>query len=1001
VAIVSLPIGIVAINETGTRQSVLPGLVVDETAGGSGVWNANGVATVSWTPPVVNGTWNADGAATVSWGGYSTYWSVTWQANGLAGATWTAAQRATWNADGAASAAWVAATTGRWNAAGAASVAWADSSASWNADGRGAAQWSFVLVRSGRLNADGAASVNWNARALGLSIWNANGAASVNWDAHVNVWNADGAASVGWTGHAIAAAQWDADGAAYVSWSAEQAGPFYFAWIQPGEVWGPQHLRIDEVVFAFNIKHEEGQCATLELIIKNPFAGFLALGRQQWCYFSLVGGPLFKGRLLSIPSDMTGETLTMHFTAMPLDMLVQQRALASSLMVLPYWDPVFVDQGQRLDPQSVLEGYSKIWHVDRTSLVVTTSDLIVGEDGVVTVTEDDAFYDSVKPTVDKAPLLSVYVDATVNWTQYDVGSIDIGYKQWSGSSAGGMAGSWPKAGTEIGSGWYVLHSAVNDPNPEVKTSTYQVAAKNPGVNKEPFDLVYDDFGLPHAAGVNTYDNGDWLTYNFSQSLPYLVGKVPDYTYGSAGQSGPPTLTGGGGISFTTAEHWESHYQNDDAFGQPTSYSYAKSGTTFFNWGLTTKLVIGYKAQRNRSENVRFTLAANMQPVFTDPAEAGAQGLAANFAQNSEYLQLNGSVGLEGPYGRFTGNFVGGHFYTMFDIFIVDQGGVTYAFQAQRDHTSLAAFDSETAAEAFVAGTFYDAGDIFFSGGLYWQVLISGTLNSAPGALPVVIDPYLQAPALVLTGNPHAGRRLYQAVPQFRGNWLAGEVLVAGDMVIAPSGTWYRVAIGHHTAATFYQFAVDPTGRLLYELMLNPPPIGDLRASSYFPTHRGIKSLQNLIHRARAKIVARSRVLKVEFGCHFEIVANSVTLRKNVQLYDRRLPGGVALGKVVAYGIKGDGDSGQILGDVTIACTAGYGNAIAPATGTPDYVAATYVGNDYQWFDGEFVVLGTGDVSYSTPSILQIDDGLRFPLDYNQAVVAETVNVLGPNTIPPP
>lgn len=1016
---------------TGKTQVLAHSAVVSSPIGGS-TWNADGTASVSWVPrgpAVLNAdgatsvsfasstkpsVWNADGVTTAAFAGYSITPIGTLNADGVTSVSFTSQavlyNPCAWNADGSTDVRFIAPPS-VWNANGQANVSFGGgaSTAPFHADGNGYAQFGGRQLWLMTLHADGVANAAWTGIAAGNGIWNANGHASVEFDtASLAKWNADGTSSVAWSGNAIANAALEADGSSWVSFSAETPGPFYFAWINYSEVWGPQHLRIDEVVFSFNLVHEEGQCATLELVVKNPFSGFLAFGRRQWCFFSLSSGPLFKGRLVSIPSDMIGETVTYHFTAMPLDMLDQQRALADSMMVLPYWDPVWITEAQRLDPQSVLEGYSRHWCVDRVTLQVTTSDLVVGEDGVATFSEDDAFYDSVKPTIDKAPLLSVYVNATVNWIQYAVGTIDLGTKNWTAWTAGGIIGSWPKANVGLGAGWTVKHASALDPAGDVKSAElqYKITSKGQSDFDHPFTIIYDNFGIGHAKENFIHRFGDLVSFNWSSTTPYLTAKRVGYVSSSGDlvplgtENGLQSLSPPGAVFVSSKE--EHITVGDEALGVAPGGSASESGTTVYNWNLFSKLVISYEAKRQRTENVRFMLTAHMQPIFSDPAEQGASGLAANFAQNSEYMEINGSVGLEGPYGNFRGLFQPEANYLQYDIFIIQSGADTFAFQVIRDHQALPFFDQETAAQNFIPNAYYDEGNIVYDGLNYFQIMYPGNYPSLPsttgGINPTtsqIFDPFYQMLAVVPTDNPHSGPRLYTPVPQFRGNWEAGgEVLVSGDMVIAPDGTWYRVAIGHKTATSFYRFAVDSTGRLLYELMLNPPPIGDVSRGSYFPTSRGNLSLQNLIHRARAKIIARARALQIDFECRYELVMNNVSLRKNVELFDRRLPGGSALGKVISYGIKGDGQSGALLGSVKIASIAGYGVSVQVVGGTPTYVTADYVGNDYQYYDNVLVAVGTNDISYSPPSDVgaTVDDGLRFPL--GPEVVKETIQTFG-------
>ena len=51
--------------------------------------------------------------------------------------------------------------------------------------------------------------------------------------------------------------------------------------------------------------------------------------------------------------------------------------------MLPYYDEVVIDPTRRTDPEVVLEGYSAVWHYDRETHVLTVSDEITGEDGLV------------------------------------------------------------------------------------------------------------------------------------------------------------------------------------------------------------------------------------------------------------------------------------------------------------------------------------------------------------------------------------------------------------------------------------------------------------------------------------------------------------------------------------------------------------------------------------------------------------------------------------------
>jgi hypothetical protein len=100
---------------------------------------------------------------------------------------------------------------------------------------------------------------------------------------------------------------------------------------------------------------------------------------------------------------------------------------------------------------------------------------------------------------------------------------------------------------------------------------------------------------------------------------------------------------------------------------------------------------------------------------------------------------------------------------------------------------------------------------------------------------------------------------------------------------------------------------------------------------------------------------------------------------NAALHDPRLPGGVAVGKVVAYKLSGDGD-GRFIGHVEIGCPVGLGGMVAAIAGTPEYTAASgYMLPGYQRYDGVQVPLPAADIAYTPPAFTPYDDGLAFPL----------------------
>src|SRR4249920_553955 len=217
------------------------------------------------------------------------------------------------------------------------------------------------------------------------------------------------------------------------------AGLPYFAWVDPGETaFAPAHMRWDESVFSFSIAQNEGDPASMTAVVRRPRnsggnpIGLLGPGRKVWAWFALDCGPsLFKffGRLVGVPTSIFEELVTLEFIARPFDVVAQKAALADTLRVLPYYDEVVLDPTRRTDPEVVLEGYSKIWHYDRETHVLTVSDEITGEDGLVEFdgeSEDGkVLYDGLGLSLPSGPLTRVDVHAEFTWTQLAQGSVDL------------------------------------------------------------------------------------------------------------------------------------------------------------------------------------------------------------------------------------------------------------------------------------------------------------------------------------------------------------------------------------------------------------------------------------------------------------------------------------------------------------------------------------------------------------------------------------------------
>jgi hypothetical protein len=247
---------------------------------------------------------------------------------------------------------------------------------------------------------------------------------------------------------------------------------FYFAWVDPGTAWSESLEFEDEDIVAFEIEQSEGDFATLTIDVRNPRIGFLNPSRQVWAWFAVninesTGGtePLFFGRLVGVPDDMHRNAVRLVFVARPDDFQAQKEAVAATLRSVPYWDPIWIAEERRADPDAVLDARTQLWHVDRITHDVTVSDILQGEDG--TVSPATIIENSIEIRPGQPPVRRVEVNAELGWQQVATGRLDISSdikKAFNevggmGSMTGeGLQNAWPTAGTSIGGGWTVHRS---------------------------------------------------------------------------------------------------------------------------------------------------------------------------------------------------------------------------------------------------------------------------------------------------------------------------------------------------------------------------------------------------------------------------------------------------------------------------------------------------------------------------------------------------------------
>ncbi len=411
---------------------------------------------------------------------------------------------------------------------------------------------------------------------------------------------------------------------------------FYFAWVDytTGGVpaFGPEHQVEDEKIVSFKVEHKEGDAATCSIDVRNPKVGLLAPGRPLWAYLSYDSGtggvvPLFLGRLVGVPTNILSEVVTLQLTAKPLDFTAQKFAMCETLKVLPYYDPLFVDEklrpsvstdGQQIgDADVVLEGYSKLWHIDRLSLELTVSDILLGESGVEIFSDAEVPYDSVSIEIGQAPLTSVHVSMTADWSQAATGQIDFGLRWFQCPTGLSIASSWPKTGQQLAGGWSVVEGYAID--------TWNVG----GLQTFQKQFHFENKAKKHTVGDVMSTNLSWTEFPiggqvFISNVKTQSGSVPSaavpLSYFDDGTAFDPY----GGID------------NPDAAQAATPMHVSYNQVVIPSVLINTKLVLGYNAGGKRNETADFTLIADLQSIVTlpDPTEV------------VETLELNGTdVGL--------------------------------------------------------------------------------------------------------------------------------------------------------------------------------------------------------------------------------------------------------------------------------------------------------------------------------------------------------------------
>src|ERR1035437_9242931 len=619
--------------------------------------------------------------------------------------------------------------------------------------------------------------------------------------------------------------------------------PFTFYWADESETtFNASTMNVaNEEIVSFDIKHDEGQVPTLDIVIRNPRIGLLSPGRKVWAWLGWQGTgaytgtlvPLFFGVLVGVPVNLFREKVTIQFIARSPQFIAHKQARAETMKAAPYYDPIFIETNKRDDPDTILEGWSALWHIDRTSLAITASDILIGEDGNVEYDEDHAFYDSVSLQLAQPPLTNIRVGASVNWTQRTSGYFDVPTINMSSYTGDTLLSDWPKPGAGIGGCYKCETSFVTD---------VYLVSQTPTTN----------YRSSWTAGSTNPGQCGTASMSQSSSGPALLSPNPlsvvltwNFTGGFVSPDSPPP-------------------QNIPA-------STTVTGLIVPLTCVSMDMAIRYDANRQFSEILSFDMTANVQGILASPL----------VAQHTELLTING-VDIGQPlvevyaWTDFAGRGVGlGE--TIFPNNPTTPGGLAYqicvgsgtAGTVEPEFSDIPGFTTSdgsvtwsslgtqgvSQASTWSPGAFVPLGQIMLLQQQIFDVNI-GSFIDVPGSSSYYLCTY--------PGQTNGVYDIKSYTPPFTSNVEATAAIRHISYVAEPE---FSTSMGAHISDGSVGWTVLGTSPALLGI-----PIGgtadNVTANNYFPTGRGFVSVKSLISRARARLRFRSRAVKVGWECRF-------------------------------------------------------------------------------------------------------------------------------------
>lgn len=756
----------------------------------------------------------------------------------------------------------------------------------------------------------------------------------------------------------------------------------YFAWVAQGTPWDASLARFDENIFDLVIEHDEGQIPTATVEVRNPHIGFIAPGRLYWAWISFTWEecgpqPLFFGRLVGIPEKLEANTVKMKFIARDSDYVYQKQQVARSLKLYPNYDPIFFEVTKRDDPDAILEGWSALYHVDRVNGRVSASDILVGEDGTINFAAQDVFYDSIECKILQSPLVAVNVKAEVQWQQQFRGHFPVGNWAYPTLGSDPFVGDWPKSGSKLGGGWEAGISWAGERDP--KLIQLQPAGS------PTYTLSWQNKQKHHACG-------DTMSVNYSYQPPAFgfsiltksldgTGLVDCYAVDEDGDPAPVSVP---------------------AKQQRQWFSVATYGLNFMNRQSLATIGLIYNADRRRSERLEMTIQADVQPVLIDPlvvedteqitVKSGDLSLPLINYQNWDSIGYGGAANL-GDFIFPDNPLVPGQTSSQICIQAGNTGMVIPTFsniagQTTTDGTVVWASLGDTppteGAQDWVRMGRVPLGTLLLPKPVtgvpdFESVTIPGKLSYPPTgtAVPIysIYSVGVAGPGTAMLECTVAGMvgGFANGIPQPPPD-QPGIILPPGipmpppaqfHTFYNPSGASLYICVQAGMTGEFHTTFNEAMGSQTTDgsvIWQNIGPVnlpiggyaGGTPAHSYFSQDRGQISVQHMLCRARAKLRKRARAVEVKFDTRFEVAAQ-LSCRMNGSFGDSRLPGGHAAGKVISYKLEAHGDTGVIIGRVTLGCSIGTNPIgmragarwVITDAGDPSYVQEGYVRRGYQ------------------------------------------------------